>query len=87
MGGKLAVAHLVGRDDEDAVGLRVGYVDDTQVAAGLGLTDDDAGVTRATTLLGRIAEDLVDLVLEDVVGMDVRLSALRVEIEAEVHAP
>lgn len=76
---------FVSGDDENAVRLGVGDVDDAKVASCARLSHCHARAVLAGTIFTRPVEHFLDLHFRDAVPVHVRRVGLGIEVEAKVH--
>jgi hypothetical protein len=79
-------AQFISRNHKHTLWLRIRNIDDPQVSPGPGLTEGDSGTLPTGTVFTRGSEDVLYLLLANAMVIDMRLSCLRIKIEANIHA-
>ena len=75
--------HDVALDNEGAVGLRLGHVDDPQLAARFRPADGDPGALLASAIFAAMAENLLHLMFPHAMIVDVRKARVTVNGRTE----
>ena len=65
--------------------MRIGHVDNPEVAAVSGPTDGDSGPLTAGAIFQGARQDILDFRLGDIVPIDVRLVGCRIDEEPQIH--
>lgn len=82
---QLAASNLVGRDDKEVVGNRVGNVDHSEVSSRTCAADRHPGLVTAGTVFGWAQQYILNLLLHNIMPIDVRQVGCRINVEPQFH--